>query len=41
MNFNEKTYTNGFALDGQSRWVAVDNPLKDFTKALEVLEKPL
>ena len=41
MNFNAKTYTNGFVLDGQSRWVAVDNPLEALTKALKVLEKPL
>ena len=36
-----KTYTNGFVFNDQSHWVAVDNPLKVFTKVLEVLEKPL
>ena len=36
-----KTYTNGFPLNGWSRWVPVGYPLKTFTKALEALRKPL
>ena len=36
-----KTYANGFPLNGWSRWAPVGYPLKTFTKALEVLRKPL
>lgn len=41
VTFPAKTYTNGFVLNGQSHWVAIGNLLKAFTKAVEVLEKPL
>ena len=41
MTFHAKTYTNGFVFNGLSRWVAVSNPLKAFTKPLEVLGEPL
>ena len=41
VTFHVKTHTHGFVLNGQSRWVAVDNSLKAFTKALEVLQNLL
>ena len=41
VTFHAKTYTNGFVFNGLSHWVAVGNPLKAFTKPLEVLGKPL
>ena len=41
VTFHAKTYTNGFPLNGWSRWVSVGYPLKTFTKALEALRKPL
>ena len=41
VTFHAKTYTNGFPLNGWSRWVPVGYPLKTFTKALEALRKPL
>ena len=40
VTFHAKTYTNSFVFNGLSRWVAVGNPLKAFTKPLEVLGKP-
>ena len=41
VTFHAKTYTNSFVFNGLSCWVAVGNPLKAFTKPLEVLGKPL
>ena len=36
-----KTYTNGFPLNGWSRWLPDGYPLKTFNKALKALRKPL